>query len=166
MPEASPSALVRSSQFSKDTRERFRHKAPCSGVSYGCWCVASAPPPPGLADARVRRLESLSVQRFLRSRGSNTMRLATGKTVLIVEPDSDARSQLQSVFDAAGYKVVATASGDDALSAVANRDISLVVTEMYLDNRKGSCLLNAICDPAPDRHARVLAYTSHGLKKD
>jgi two-component system chemotaxis sensor kinase CheA len=94
------------------------------------------------------------------------MRLATGKTVLIVEPDSDARSQLHSVFDAAGYKVVATASGDDALTAVANRDISLVVTEMYLDNRKSSCLLNAICDPAPDRHARVLAYTSHGLKKD
>ena len=94
------------------------------------------------------------------------MRLATGKTVLIVEPDSDARSQLHSVFDAAGYTVVETASGDDALSVVENPEITLVVTEMYLDNSKSRCLLNAICAPAPGRHAKVLAYTSHGGAKD
>jgi two-component system chemotaxis sensor kinase CheA len=94
------------------------------------------------------------------------MRLAPGKTVLIVEPDSDARSQLHSVFDAAGYTVVETASGDDALSVVDNPEIMLVVTEMYLDNSKSRCLLNAICAPAPGRHAKVLAYTSHGGAKD
>jgi two-component system chemotaxis sensor kinase CheA len=85
---------------------------------------------------------------------------------LIVEPDSDARSQLHSVFDAAGYTVVETASGDDALSVVDNPEIMLVVTEMYLDNSKSRCLLNAICAPAPGRHAKVLAYTSHGGAKD
>ena len=94
------------------------------------------------------------------------MRPTPGKTVLIVEPDSDARSQLRSVLDAAGYTVVATASGDDALSLVDNPEITLVVTEMYLGNRKGHCLLNAICEPAPPRHAKVLAYTRHGRAKD
>ena len=91
---------------------------------------------------------------------------AVDRTVLIVEPDADARAQLRAMLEADGYTVIATSGGDDALSLVDNPRIRLVVTELYLGNRKSRCLLNAICEPARHRRAKVLAYTRHGRARD
>ncbi|HXT17473.1 MAG TPA: response regulator [Gemmatimonadaceae bacterium] len=94
------------------------------------------------------------------------MRRVAGRTVLIVEPDADSRAQLRATLESDGYTVIATSGGDDALSLIDNPRINLVVTELYLGNRKSRCLLNAICTPAPRRRAKVLAYTTHGQPKD
>jgi len=88
------------------------------------------------------------------------------RTVLIVEPNSDARAQLRATLEAKGYSVTAVSSGDEALSVVAKAPIRLVVTELYLENRKSRCLLNAICEPSPRRHTKVLAYTRHARARD
>lgn len=93
-------------------------------------------------------------------------RRAVDRTVLIVEPDADARAQLRATLEADGYTVIATSGGDDALSIVDNPRITLVVTELYLRNRKSRCLLSAICTPAPRRRTKVLAYTRYGHAKD
>ncbi len=69
------------------------------------------------------------------------------------------RAQLRATLEADGYTVVATSGGDDALSLFDNPQIKLVVTELYLGNRKSRCLLNAICTPSLRRRAKVLAYT-------
>lgn len=88
------------------------------------------------------------------------------RTVLIVDPDSDARAQLRATLEADGYTVIATSGGDDALSLVGNPGITLVVTELYLGNRKSRCLLTAICTPKPHRRTKVLAYTRHARARD
>jgi two-component system chemotaxis response regulator CheY len=94
------------------------------------------------------------------------MRRNADRTVLIVEPDADARAQLRATLEGDGYTVIATSGGDDALSIIDQSRIKLVVTELYLGNRKSRCLLNAICTPPPARRAKVLAYTRHGHARD
>ncbi len=94
------------------------------------------------------------------------MRQTTKRTVLIVEPDADSRAQLRATLEGDGYTVIATSGGDDALSLIDNPRIKLVVTELYLGNRKSRCLLNAICAPPPGSRAKVLAYTRHARARD
>ena len=91
---------------------------------------------------------------------------AVDRTVLVVEPDANARAQLRATLEADGYTVIATSGGDDALSMVDNPGVTLVVTELYLANRKSRCLLSAICTPRARRRTKVLAYTRHGRAKD
>lgn len=91
---------------------------------------------------------------------------AADRTVLIVEPNSDARARLRATLEAEGYSVTAVSSGDEALSVVSEARIRLVVTELYVENRKSRCLVNAICEPSPYRRTKVLAYTQHGRARD
>lgn len=94
------------------------------------------------------------------------MRRIVDRTVLVVEPDADARAELRATLEADGYIVIATSGGDDALALIDNPRINLVVTELYVRNRKSRCLLHAICAPSPARRAKVLAYTRHGRGTD
>ena len=98
------------------------------------------------------------------------MRRIADRTVLIVEPDADARAQLRATLEGDGYTVIATSGGDDALAIVHDTPITLVVTELYLGNRKSRCLVHAMREPTARRSQRrrtkVLAYTQHGRPKD
>jgi CheY-like chemotaxis protein len=94
------------------------------------------------------------------------MRRIAKRTVLIVEPEAAARAQLRTTLEADGYTVIATSDGDGALSLIDNPRIKLVVTELYLGNRKSRCLLNAICAPPPGSRAKVMAYTRHARARD
>ena len=94
------------------------------------------------------------------------MRPIADRTVLIVEPDPQARARLRAVLEGDGYSVIAASDADAALSIVDNARIALVVTELYLGNRKSRCLLNAICGPSPYRRTKVLAYTQYGRGRD
>jgi two-component system, chemotaxis family, sensor kinase CheA len=88
------------------------------------------------------------------------------RTVLIVEPDADARSALRSTFEREGYTVVATGGAADALSVLDTPEINLVVTELYLEHGDDPCLLPAIRGATPRKRPRVLAYTQHSRAKD
>lgn len=90
----------------------------------------------------------------------------TARTVLIVEPDADARSALRSSFEREGYTVVATGGAVDALSLLEGPEISLVVTELYLGNGNDSCLVRTIRNAPARAETRVLAYTQHARAKD
>lgn len=96
------------------------------------------------------------------------MREIAERTVLIVEPDADARAELRATLETDGYTVIATSGGDGALAILDNPRIGLVVTELYLEHRTGRCLLHAICGAAPRRGAemKVLVYTRHGRAQD
>jgi DNA-binding NtrC family response regulator len=88
------------------------------------------------------------------------MRRSVDRTVLIVEPDAGTRAELRATLEGDGYTVIATSGGDDALAIIDNPRIKLVVTELYLHNRKSYCLLHAICAPSPARRA-----TARGRRK-
>ena len=94
------------------------------------------------------------------------MRQIADRTILIVEPDPVARAQLRATLEGDGYSVIATAGADEALAIVDSAQITLVVTELYLDNRKSRCLVYAMCGPSPYRRTKVLAYTQHSRARD
>ena len=94
------------------------------------------------------------------------MRRIADRIVLIVEPDPDERAELRATLEGDGYTVIATGGGDDALALVDDPRISLVVTELYLENHESGCLLSVICARPPRRRKKVLAYTQHGRAKD
>jgi CheY-like chemotaxis protein len=94
------------------------------------------------------------------------MRQVANRTILVVEPDLEARERLRAILEGDGYSVIATSGADEALSIVDNASINLVVTELYLGNRKSRCLVYAMCGPSPYRRTKVLAYTQHSRAKD
>lgn len=94
------------------------------------------------------------------------MRSNAARTVLIVEPDADARSALRSSFEREGYTVVATGGAADALTLLDAPEIKLVVTELYLGNGQDSCLVHTIRQAPARDETRVLAYTQHGRAED
>jgi hypothetical protein len=59
-----PAGVSQSFSFLK-VSEATPRKTFAGGVCFMCWCVACAPPPPGLVAIKVSRLESLSVQPVL-----------------------------------------------------------------------------------------------------
>jgi DNA-binding NtrC family response regulator len=75
------------------------------------------------------------------------MRTIANRTILLVEPDRQAREQLRAILEGDGYSVIATSLADEALAIIDNASIALVVTELYLSNRKSRCLVYAV-----DRH--------------
>ena len=94
------------------------------------------------------------------------MRRVGNRTILVVEPDLEAREHVRAILEGDGYSVIATSGADEALSIVDNASINLVVTELYLGNRKSRCLVYAMCGPSPYRRTKVLAYTQHSRAKD
>lgn len=94
------------------------------------------------------------------------MRQIANRTILVVEPDTQAREQLRAILESDGYSVIATSLADEALAIIDNASIALVVTELYLSNRKSRCLVYAMCGPSPYRRTKVLAYTQHGRARD
>lgn len=96
------------------------------------------------------------------------MRGTADRIVLIVEPDADERAQLRATLETDGYTVIATSGGDDALAILDSRRIPFVVTELYLENHKSRCLVDAIHGAASRRgdRVKVLAYTRHGRAQD
>jgi len=86
------------------------------------------------------------------------------ETVLMVEDDEPIRSLVQEVLQSQGYRVIATASGEEALAAsdTSTDRIDLLLTDVVLPGLNGRELADALRRKRPD--VRVL-YMS-GYTKD
>ena len=85
-------------------------------------------------------------------------------TILLVQPDTatGVRSQLEDK----GYKVVEAPDTATAMDMVNRSEIALVVTELYLRVGKSRCLARSIRRSPALHRTKVLAYTTHGKRKD
>lgn len=88
------------------------------------------------------------------------------QTVLIVEPNDTARTNLRTTLEAEGYTVVESEGSDDALDIANRSEVALVVTELYLHTGDDRCLVRAIRQSSALRRTKVVAYTSHSKKVD
>ncbi len=81
-------------------------------------------------------------------------------TVLLVEDDEGLRGALALTLKSAGYEVLAAADGEAALTALAEREPGLVITDMRMDGMDGNTLLQRI----RQRHASlpVIVMTAYG----
>lgn len=80
----------------------------------------------------------------------------SAKTILIVEDDGDVREIASTVLEAAGYRVIEAASGDEAYSLLlsdANLRVDLLFTDVVMPGRlDGIDLANAARDLRPGLH--------------
>lgn len=65
-------------------------------------------------------------------------------TLLIVEDDPDIQSALNDIFTMAGYDVVVTSSGADALEALEHEPIDLVILDLMLPDMSGFSICEQI----------------------
>jgi CheY-like chemotaxis protein len=88
------------------------------------------------------------------------------KTILLVEPDSQARSTLRGGLEGMGYAVVEAGNGGSALRLASRSEIALTVTELYLPTDAEPCLVRAIGQTPALKRMKVLAYTKHAAESD
>jgi two-component system chemotaxis response regulator CheY len=89
----------------------------------------------------------------------------TTQTVLVVDPNSRTRAVLAKRLSSAGFTVEQAEDGISALRLVNERDIRLVVSELYLKTGESDCLIQAVRQNRL-RGTRTLAHTVHKKSAD
>jgi CheY-like chemotaxis protein len=87
-------------------------------------------------------------------------------TILLVQQQKDSAAYLRLRLEGKGYTVVEAADATSAMSIVNGSEIALVVTELYLPIGKSRCLARTIGKSPALRRTKLLAYTTHGKRRD
>jgi len=83
-------------------------------------------------------------------------------TVLVAEDDSDLRELFSTILSAAGYDVVAVRDGVEASEALLERDVDLVLADMWMPRMSGLDLCKRLrADPATGQ-LPVLVVSAYG----
>ena len=86
--------------------------------------------------------------------------MSTKPRILFVDDDAALLLTFSTGLEAEGYPVDAVLSTEEALRLLANDDYSLVITDIYLDERSGLDVLKAAKDNNPD--SAVIVITGQG----
>jgi DNA-binding response OmpR family regulator len=86
--------------------------------------------------------------------------------VLLVDPDARVRALLAQQLTSTECTVLQAPDGESALRLVNERDIRLVVTELYLKAGKDDDLIHAIRRSKSLKKTRTMAHTSHATSVD
>lgn len=89
-----------------------------------------------------------------------------GIAVLLVDPDARTRALLANQLLPLGFEVLQCADGPSAMRIVGERDVKLVITELYLTTGDDECLVHAIRREAAHRRTSLLAHTQHATAAD
>ena len=87
-------------------------------------------------------------------------------TVLLVDSDKRVRALLAGQLSSTGCTVLQAADGETAMRMVNEREIRLVVTELYLKTGEDDCLIHAIRRSKTLRKTRVMAHTNRSTSAD
>jgi two-component system, chemotaxis family, CheB/CheR fusion protein len=90
----------------------------------------------------------------------------TGKRILLLEDDSDARESMAMLLEFAGAIVVSTPTAEAALAALQNTEFDAVVTDVAMPGRSGFWLVGQIRQLPVRPTVPVLAVTGHPFPRD
>jgi len=90
--------------------------------------------------------------------------VTTGQHILVVDDDADLLRLLSMRLSAAGYRVTATASAEEALVKIAMSRPQLVLSDVQLPGKDGLALFDAIRAQHPS--LPVILLTAHGTIPD
>ena len=89
-----------------------------------------------------------------------------GYTVLLVDPDKRVRALLAEQLSSTGCTVLQAADGETAMRMVTEREIRLVVSELYLKTGADDDLIHAIRRSKKLRKTRTIAHTNRATAAD
>lgn len=89
-----------------------------------------------------------------------------GRTLLIVDPDDDARHILDVALRHAGFAPVFARSGEEAMRAARADLPALIITDLYIPVGSMRCVLQAIRRDPALRAVPVIAHTAHVAPPD
>jgi CheY-like chemotaxis protein len=87
-------------------------------------------------------------------------------TILLVDPDKRTRALLAQQLSSSGAVILQAEDGESAFKIVNERDVRLVVTELYLKTGEDDDLIHAIRRTKALRRTRALAHTLFGTAVD
>jgi CheY-like chemotaxis protein len=87
-------------------------------------------------------------------------------TVLLADPDARMRALLAEQLASTGCTVLQAADGQAAMKVVTDRDVRVVVAEIYLRTGEDDCLIHAIRRSKALKKTRTLAHTQFGSAAD
>jgi DNA-binding NarL/FixJ family response regulator len=87
-------------------------------------------------------------------------------TILLVQKETASGMNLRTRLENKGYKVLEAADASAAMKAVKGSEVALVVSELYLPTGKSRCLVRAIGSAPALQRTKLLAYTTHGKRRD
>jgi CheY-like chemotaxis protein len=90
----------------------------------------------------------------------------TGKRILLLEDDSDARESMAMLLEFAGAIVVSTPTAEAALAALQATEFDAVVTDVAMPGRSGFWLVGQIRQVSMRPTVPVLAVTGHPFPRD
>jgi DNA-binding NtrC family response regulator len=84
----------------------------------------------------------------------------TDATILVVDDEKNTRLTLEQALEPLGYRIRLAASGEEALAAIDDRALRLVLLDLRMPGIDGLAVLRQIEQDRPD--VRVLVLTAHG----
>ena len=88
------------------------------------------------------------------------------KSIVLVQAGTDSLPRLRARLEQKGYSVVQAMDAPTAMDIVNRSEIALVITELYLRVGTCRCLARVMGKSPALRRTKLLAYTSHGKRKD
>jgi len=89
-----------------------------------------------------------------------------GKTILVVEDNSDNRRVIATVLVRAGYRVIEATDGLEALAQVRAEQPALILMDLSLPNLDGWDTTRVLKRYLQTRHLPVVAVTAHAMHRD
>ena len=87
------------------------------------------------------------------------------RTILLVHPGTDVRQIFRAALEHAGYQVLDTWDGDDAVMLLAKHHCDAVVTDLFVESVGEPCLLKRVRADAEQGSVPVLVVTALSLPR-
>lgn len=92
--------------------------------------------------------------------------VAPMSTVLVVDPDPRTRALLTQQLSSKDCTIVEAVDGLGAIRILGEREVRVLVTELYLRTNDDECLIHAVRRAKANRKTRIVAHTNRALAAD
>jgi CheY-like chemotaxis protein len=86
---------------------------------------------------------------------------ASGLKVLVVDDEPGMRETLVDILETVGYEVSAAGDGEQALEAVQEKDVDVVVMDVQMPKRDGVSVLQQLRPPPPT----IIMMTAYAIEE-